>query len=75
MPTGNLSFKEKPADNADTLQHRPDHREEITPSDDEDLDTYIKVFVENGLKLRDELIVHHEAIAAAQREHLAEFQR
>jgi len=43
--------------------------------DDENLETYIRVFVENGLKLQEELMINHEAIAAAQREYRDEFQR
>ncbi len=42
---------------------------------EEDLDTYIERFISNGLKLQKELMVNHEAIEAARREYLAEYQR
>ena len=40
-----------------------------------ELDAYIEEFITNGLKLQQELMVNHEAIDAARREYLAEFQR
>jgi hypothetical protein len=42
---------------------------------EESLHHYIDRFIENGLKLQDELMVNHEAIAAAKAERLAEFRR
>lgn len=49
--------------------------ESLPGDDDENLETYIRIFVENGLKLQEELMINHEAIAAAQREYRDEFQR
>lgn len=38
-----------------------------------ELDSYIKEFIANSLKLQEELMVNHEAIAAARREYVEEF--
>lgn len=38
-------------------------------------EAYIKEFVTNSLKLQDELMVNHDAIEAARREHVAESQQ
>lgn len=70
MPNGNLRFKGQPRTNNSLKQPR-----KHLGGTDEDLDTYIEIFIENGLKLQDELMVNHEAIDAAQREYVAEFQR
>jgi hypothetical protein len=51
-----------------SLQSLPD-------DEDESFDNYTRIFLENGVKLQEELMVNSEAIAAAQRESLAEFQR
>lgn len=51
-------------------------REPEPPGDEgEDDDSYINTFVENGLRLHDELMVNHEAIAAARSEFIDEFHR
>jgi ribosomal protein L16/L10AE len=56
-------------------QARQNHPATSLPGDgDEDHDTYIRVFIKNGLKLQDELMINHEAIDAARNESVREFQ-
>jgi ribosomal protein L16/L10AE len=39
------------------------------------LAAYKKKFIQNGLKVQNELMINHEAIEAAEAEYLAEFRR
>ncbi|MEK6280951.1 MAG: hypothetical protein AABN95_11415 [Acidobacteriota bacterium] len=68
-----LKFWDRP--DASQPPEKPCEAESLSEDESEDVDTYIKTFVDNGLRLHEELMVNHEAIDAARRESTDEFHR
>jgi len=76
MATRNLHRKELSSSaDARSSQRKAARSEAARKNGDQDDVAYATKFIANGLKLQDELMVNHEAIDAARREYLAEFQR
>jgi hypothetical protein len=71
-------FQKRPVRrNGEASRARQNHSPSASqPGDgDEDIDSYIRVFVSNGLKLQRELMINREAMEAARNEWAENFQR